>query len=384
MVNIRRTRLRHIWRFLPDLIKESLYPKQVEPPRTYYNDGTLYLYYKSENSIILVIRELININEIFKNKVLTKITEKFNEQISIYEKYVANEVNRLIKEFEEDANVIEKIKSIETVRRIYKFTDAVDCVENLRCETSNKVVQSFGEVSYVRDSAKTSSYNRIIEKFVEKLTPIELIYPAKIRERKFWLFRDKVYVLDGWFGGYPSPEYSGKMQYFRIITEKVFPLQYSFNVSKSIRETESPKDTVTVIDSIDTKIIQRILEDFTENIDLKDIFSKHVVSVVRHTYEEKVAINEIFMYLKGKLIPQSLSKTVGFISLEHIQLVNYETEELQTTKAVINISHEQIINYLTESLTKEVANVRIEHEQVINYVTQSLTKEVANVEIGHK
>lgn len=385
-MSIRKSRLFHVWRFLPEKIKESLYPKQIEPPKTFYHGGTLYLFYKIGRRIILVIREPPFLKENVKIKIKNVKSKNYREIINLIDEINNVNVNLVIANKGRpivDSIHVYDLMSYDERNRISKWlTEPINLTDLYNYCSFNKSHISIEENIDLKDKISTEKLIKRGLKFVENLKPIELRYPVKTYDRKFWIFRDVVYVLDGIRGGYPSTEYPNKMQYFRMITDRVIPFQFEFEYTKSILEKESKTEKLTVGDLINTNVISRVVKEITHTINLSELMKIIKIIISKQNFIETLSTSDVLIIFYGKLVNQSLTKITSLVNLEHKQVVNYVSELIDVNKAIIHIEHEQVVNYPSESMIKDNAIIEIGHEQVINYVSQSLTKEVAEIELS--
>ena len=338
MIDPRRTRLRKIWRFLPTFHKSSGYPKQVELPRTYYHHGTLYLYYVIGNRVILIVREPIATVDITRRFIKDRVIKQFSESVSIEEILEVESVSKLEKEFQEVLSVSDSYNydiASRIKKWIWEYLSVNDLVSYI---TANLSVRNFLDTIYSNDSISYSIYDRLIRQFTENLRIYELIPVIKRVDRDFWFFRERIIVTDGIYGGYPSREYPSKMQYFRLITEKVFPETYKVVVESSLREEEGYSESISVNEIIDIKLVNVLTKELVEIISILDLIN--IAQIIRKTeqYQEHIDINDTVSTITGVLVPQSLTKAMAEVFLEHEQVIDYVTQSLSKDIAIIELN----------------------------------------------
>jgi len=363
---MRLTRLRHIFRFLPYLIKESLFPKQIPKGQTYVCDGTLLVYYKLRNKVIYKITTNVNLVEVFRSKAVNVRRLNYDEQVNVQD-VLNNPISKLkvinINEISElNEKIVEK-KAKDVIKYIYELENIY---ESYSYSMPNRKIHNYTENINLVENLIDKTYNRVIKKLLDDVTLVEQFtspttgeYGAGIYERHYYLARDVVIVTDQFESGFPSLEYPGKTQIFRMIYEKLFPMDFHFSWSKSFRKEEEESESVSLSDKISTKVIYLTKEKINEEVDLYDVLKYEKYIYNKFSYLESVELMESFHYYIGVLIGQSLSKLVSNVLLEHEQVINYQSEKLDKIIANVSLDHEQVVNYVDQSVTKEISSITL-------------------------
>ena len=370
-----------IFRFLPRDIKESLFPKQIELPRVMYHHGTLYLYYIIRNRYILVIREPVNIDEVKRIESKSLIEKTISETVQPSD-YITTDIATLQELSLAESLSLSDLINYVTANRIGRwYRDYVGISVSSTVNTFTYVQKTISELITLADYIE--KYTATKQEFVISESVPMLDYESHSeKELKFWFFRDRIIVLDGVYGGYPSPEYPGKMQYFRVVTDKVFPILYDFQIEEKVRETESETESILINEIVDISTAQVVRPTFTEVIGINEVPDFKVIARIQKIFTESVQLSDVLEYVKGKVISQSINILISTAYIEHPQVIDYITQNVTRAISTILIEHPQVIDYITQNVTKLISRIELGHTQQIIYTTQSITKEVATITLS--
>jgi len=343
-----------IWRFLPEYIKESWFPRQIELPRVYYHRGTLYIYYIIRNRHIIVIAEPVEVKDRLNIRKSDKIIRELIELLALPDSLIIDKASKQVKELLDTLELVESLSVVKADRKFRWIRDVpVVLSDQITYVTSDKYVTTKTELINVSEQFNYSTYDRVTRSITEYQSVRDYHWYVS-KERKFWWFRDVVYVLDGIFGGYPSPEYPGKMQYFRVLTERVFPWQYKFWTKTSILNiahffgipSVSYYDQVNLQDILE--YLKRVLsvKEYQELIQLIDDW----LAGLGYERPESVSVSDLLTTHTATLQKKQYSETVTALDRLIIGRVLEELEQISSLDSISYTTYQRVIVTLQESI----------------------------------